>query len=48
VKAINLRVTINNVTDADYRFTQTLDTTETQRLFNLGRTVAFSATFSAF
>lgn len=48
VKALNLRFTINNVTDADYRFTQSLDTTETQRLFNMGRTIAFSATFSAF
>lgn len=48
VKSLNLRLTINNLTDADYRFTQTLDTTETQRLFNLGRTIAFSATFSAF
>ena len=48
VKAFNLRLTVNNVTDADYRFTQTLDTTETQRLYNLGRTVSFSATISAF
>ena len=48
VKAFNLRLTINNVTDADYRFTQTLNVSETQRLYNLGRTVSFSATVSAF
>ena len=48
VKSMNLRLTVNNVMDADYRFTQTLDTTETQRLYNMGRTIGFSATFSAF
>jgi TonB-dependent receptor len=48
IRALGLRLTVENLTDSKYEFTQTLGTTETQRLFKIGRTVALSLSFSAF
>jgi outer membrane receptor protein involved in Fe transport len=42
IRALNVRLTVENLTDSDYEFTQTLGTTETQRLYKFGRTVALS------
>ena len=48
VRGLGIRLTLENLTDSGYLFTQTLDTTETQRLFKMGRTIALSVGFSAF
>jgi hypothetical protein len=48
IRALGVRLTVENLTDSEYRFTQTLGTTETQRLFKMGRTVALSLSFNAF
>src|SRR5688572_12170624 len=48
IRNLAIRLTLENLTDSDYLFTQTLDTTETQRLFKLGRTVALSFGYSMF
>ena len=48
VGALGIRLTVENLTDSDYEFTQTLGTTETQRLFKFGRTVALSFSYNLF
>ena len=45
LRGLNVRVTAENLLDADYRFTQG---SEDQRLFSLGRTFTVSFGFSAF
>lgn len=48
VGGLGLRLTLENLTNSDYHFTQTLDATETQRLYKLGRTVALSFGYNVF
>jgi outer membrane receptor protein involved in Fe transport len=48
IRRLGLRVGVDNLTDADYRFTQTLTAEETQRLYKLGRTFVFSASYNVF
>jgi hypothetical protein len=48
VRGVGLRLTMENLNNPDYLFTQTLTTTETQRLFKMGRTIGVSVTFNAF
>jgi outer membrane receptor protein involved in Fe transport len=48
IRGLSMRLTLENLTDSDYLFTQTLSQQETQRLFNLGRTVAVSFGYSLF
>ena len=48
IRGLGIRLTLENLTDSDYLFTQTLDVAETQRLFKLGRTVALSFSFNGF
>jgi outer membrane receptor for ferrienterochelin and colicin len=48
LRGLGVRLTLENLTDSDYLFTQTLDQRETQRLFKLGRTVALSFGFNVF
>jgi TonB-dependent receptor len=48
IRRLGIRLALENLTDSDYLFTQTLDTTETQRLFKMGRTVALSVGFNVF
>ena len=47
VAASDIRLNVENLTDSDYLFTQTL-TEETQRLFKLGRTVSLSFGYNVF
>jgi len=44
--SLGIRLTLENLTNSDYRWTQTLSTTETQRLYRLGRTVALSFSYN--
>ena len=48
IRGLGIRLTLENLTDTDYRFTQTLSTTEDQRLYRLGRTVALSFGYNVF
>jgi TonB-dependent receptor len=48
IHGLGIRLTLENLTNSDYLFTQTLATTETQRLFKLGRTVAVSFGYNVF
>ena len=48
IRGLGIRLTVENLTDSDYLFTQTLDTTETQRLFKMGRTIALSFGYNVF
>jgi hypothetical protein len=48
VKGLALRLTLENLTNPDYHFTQTLTKTETQRLFKFGRIVAVSVGYNLF
>ncbi len=48
IKGLNIRLTLENLTNTDYLFTQTLTTQETQRLFKLGRTVGLSVGYNVF
>ena len=43
-----IRLNLENLTDTDYLFTQTLTDEETQRLYKLGRTVALSFGYNVF
>ena len=47
VRSLGVRLTLENVTDTDYRFTQS-GGADPQRLFHLGRTVALSFGFNVF
>jgi hypothetical protein len=48
IGSLAVRFTVENLTDADYRFTQTLSRPEDQRLYKLGRTVAISFGYNVF
>ena len=48
IRGLNVRLTVENLTDTDYHFTQTLTDTETQRLYKLGRTIALSFGYNVF
>jgi TonB-dependent receptor len=48
VRSLNIRLNLENLTDSDYLFTQTLTTEETQRLYKLGRTVSLSFGYNVF
>ena len=47
VRGLNVRLTIENLTDSDYTFTQA-GASDPQRLFRMGRTVAVSLGLSLF
>jgi TonB-dependent receptor len=48
-KSLGMRLNVENLTEAEYRFTQGTGSIErTQRLFNLGRTVGLSFTYNVF
>jgi hypothetical protein len=47
MRGLGLRLTLENLTDTDYLFTQT-GAADPQRLFRMGRTVALSVSYSAF
>jgi hypothetical protein len=47
-RGLGLRVTIENLTDEDYLFTQTLTTRADQRLFHTGRVVGVSFGYNVF
>ena len=48
IRGFNIRLTLENLTDTDYLFTQTLSAQETQRLYTLGRTIALSFSCNVF
>ncbi len=48
LRGLNVRLSMQNLNNPDYKFTQTLNVEETQRLFRMGRTVALSLTYSLF
>ena len=48
IRGLGIRLTLENLTNTDYLFTQTLSATETQRLYKLGRTVALSFGYNVF
>jgi hypothetical protein len=48
LRGLNIRLNVENLTDSDYLFTQTLTTEATQRLFKLGRTVSLSFGYNVF
>ena len=48
IRGFNIRLTLENLTDSDYLFTQTLSQEETQRLYKLGRTIALSFSYNVF
>ena len=48
VGGMGIRLTLENLTDEDYLFTQTLDQRNTQRLFRTGRVVALSFGYNLF
>ena len=45
---LGIRFNVENLTDADYLFTQTLTTEATQRLYKLGRTISLSFGYNVF
>ena len=48
VRGMSVRLTLENMTDADYLFTQTLSVREAQRFYRNGRTVALSFGYNVF
>ncbi len=48
IRGLGIRLNVENLTDGEYEFTQTLGTTETQRLYKIGRTVALSFSYNLF
>ena len=48
IRALGVRLNVENLTDSKYEWTQTLGTVETQRLFNTGRTIALSFSYNLF
>jgi TonB-dependent receptor len=48
IRGLGIRLNLENLTDADYLFTQTLTRQETQRLYKLGRTVTLSFGYNVF
>jgi hypothetical protein len=47
-KGLNVRLNVENLTNSDYLYTQTLTVRETQRLYRMGRTVALSFGYNVF
>jgi hypothetical protein len=45
---LGIRFNVENLTDSDYLFTQTLTTQEEQRLYKLGRTISLSFGYNVF
>jgi outer membrane receptor protein involved in Fe transport len=48
IRGLAIRLTLENLTNSDYLFTQTLAERETQRQFKLGRTIAVSFGYNVF
>ncbi len=48
IRGLGIRLNLENLNDPDYLFTQTLNTVETQRLYNLGRTITLSFGLNVF
>jgi hypothetical protein len=48
VRGLGIRLNLENLTDSDYLFTQTLDVERTQRLYKLGRTISISFGYNVF
>ena len=48
IRGLGIRLNLDNLTDSDYLFTQTLTATETQRLFKLGRAAGLSFSYNLF
>ena len=48
VRGMNFRVTMENLTDVKYRFTQGANAPAPQRLYQIGRTIAFSVGLNVF
>lgn len=48
IKDFGIRLNLENLTDSDYLFTQTLTTQERQRFFRLGRTISLSFSYNVF
>jgi outer membrane receptor protein involved in Fe transport len=48
IKNLSMRLTLENLTNSDYLFTQTLVQEEIQRLYKLGRTVSLSFGYNVF
>ena len=48
LRGLGIRLTLENLTDSEYLFTQTLNTRETQRLYKPGRTLALSIGYNIF
>jgi TonB-dependent receptor len=48
IRGLGIRLALENLTDADYLFTQTLTVEEAQRLYKLGRTVTLSFNYNVF
>jgi hypothetical protein len=48
LQRLGIRLALENLTNPDYEFTQTLTHVETQRLFRLGRTVKLSFSYNVF
>jgi outer membrane receptor protein involved in Fe transport len=47
IRGLSLRLSLDNLTDSDYLFTQT-GAPDPQRLYKLGRTVSFSVSYNVF
>ena len=48
IRGLNVRLNVENLTDSDYLFTQTLTTQQTQRLYRQGRTISLSFSYNVF
>jgi TonB-dependent receptor len=48
IRGFGIKLTLENLTDSDYLFTQALTAIETQRLYRLGRTIALSFGYNVF
>ena len=48
VRGLGIRLNMENLNNPDYRFTQSLNTVETQRLFRFGRTISLSFGLNVF
>jgi hypothetical protein len=48
IRGLGIRVSLDNLTNSDYLFTQTITTDETQRLYKLGRTFSVSFGYNVY
>ena len=48
ISRLGIRLALENLTDSDYLFTQTLNVADTQRLYKAGRTIALSFGYNVF